>query len=201
VGALLITLLVFLVLPITQMISSQARKESVLRSVDLAAPPPPPPVIEEPPPPPPEEKPEEPPPQLQEPPRQLAFDQLDLDLDVGTGGVFAEGFGTFGQDGEELARAIFSVADLDRAPEPVVQVNPVYPRELRNAGAEGSVVVVFVVNEDGQVEDPRVESSSRPEFERPALEAVRKWRFRPGTREGEPVRTHLRQPLRFRVAS
>ena len=69
------------------------------------------------------------------------------------------------------------------------------------AKIEGVVTLVFVLNEDGRVEEPRVETSSRPEFEKPALEAIRKWRFKPGVKDGRPVRTYIRIPMRFRVTS
>jgi protein TonB len=69
---------------------------------------------------------------------------------------------------------------------------------LKKAKIEGSVTLVFVLNEEGRVEDARVENSSRPEFEKPALDAIRKWRFRPGMKDGQAVRTYIRQPIRFR---
>ncbi len=59
----------------------------------------------------------------------------------------------------------------------------------------------FLLTEDGRVEDPRVENSARPEFEKPALEAVRRWRFKPGMKDGAAVKTHMRLPMRFRVAN
>jgi protein TonB len=46
-----------------------------------------------------------------------------------------------------------------------------------------------------------VENSSRAEFEKPALEAIRKWRFRPGEQDGQAGRTYSRVPMRFRVSS
>jgi protein TonB len=51
------------------------------------------------------------------------------------------------------------------------------------------------------VQDPRVESSSHPDFEKPVLEAVRRWKYKPGTKEGQAVRTYIRLPLSFSVNS
>ena len=34
-----------------------------------------------------------------------------------------------------------------------------------------------------------------------ALDAIRKWRFSPGQKDGQPVRTYIRVPMRFRVAA
>ena len=72
---------------------------------------------------------------------------------------------------------------------------------LRKAKVEGVVTLVFVLDETGRVEDPRVENSTRPEFEKPALDAIRKWRFSPGQKDGQAVRTYIRVPLRFRVTT
>ncbi|NBW88041.1 MAG: hypothetical protein EBR23_14740, partial [Planctomycetia bacterium] len=47
--------------------------------------------------------------------------------------------------------AIFSIAELDRHPEPVVQVAPVFPFNLKRDAIEGRVVVEFVVDTEGRV--------------------------------------------------
>lgn len=124
----------------------------------------------------------------------------DLDVALGSGGALA-GLFDFREAAAGMAGSdIFDAADLERRPEVMAPVSPVYPSELRKARVEGVVTLVFVVGTDGTVEDPRVESASRPEFEKPALEAIRKWRFKPGMKEGEAVRTYLRLPIRFRVS-
>ena len=126
----------------------------------------------------------------------------DLDVAVGSGGALA-GFGEIRAltAPQAIQDETFDVSELEKRPEPVSQVPPTYPSELRKARIEGLVTLVFVLDESGRVEEPRVEKSSRPEFEKPALDAIRKWRFRPGMREGKPVRTYVRIPIRFRVSS
>lgn len=155
------------------------------------------------PPPPEEEKPPEAPPepQLADTPQQIPL-SADLEVAVGSGGALT-GFGAVQTVAvaEAVQQDIFDVSDLEKRPEPVSQVPPSYPAELRKAKVEGMVTLVFVLGEDGRVEDPRVENSSRTEFEKPALEAIRKWRFRPGMKDGQPVRTYVRIPMRFRVTS
>ncbi|MBZ0258769.1 energy transducer TonB, partial [bacterium] len=49
----------------------------------------------------------------------------------------------------------------------------------------------------GQVENPIVQKSTDPIFENPALSAVKKWKFEPGKRNGEPVRFRMRVPITF----
>lgn len=164
-------------------------------------------------PPPIEEKDSTPPPEADKPPEALPEPKLadtplqipliaDLDVAVGSGGAL-EGFGEVRKltTVETVQDEAFDVADLEKRPEPLSQVAPAYPPELRKARIEGVVTLVFLLSEQGRVEDARVENSSRPEFEKPALEAIKKWRFRPGEKDGQPVRTFVRIPMRFRVSS
>ncbi|MBE0540602.1 MAG: energy transducer TonB [Verrucomicrobia bacterium] len=197
-GALLLTLAVFLVLPLTQMVSSRAQRQLMLSKVDAVQMEAPPDTPEPPPPPPPEEPKEPPPPQLSEapPPMQL---NIDLDIAVGSGGALASFGVVSGADGGGSLLDTFDVADLEKAPEVVSSVPPQYPAELRKAKVTGAVTLVFVLDETGRVDDLRVENSSRPEFEKPALDAVRRWKFKPGIKDGEAVRTYMRLPIRFRV--
>lgn len=59
-------------------------------------------------------------------------------------------------------------------------VRPDYPQEALRSGAEGWVNVSLSVTPGGSVLDPRVERSSNGAlFDRPALAAVRKWRYEP----------------------
>ena len=164
----------------------------------------PPPVEEEIAPPPPEaEKPPEaaPEPQLAETTQQIPL-SADLEVARGSGGALA-GFGEIRSltAAEAVQEDTFDVADLEKRPEPVSQVAPTYPEALRKAKVEGVVTLIFILDETGRVEDPRVENSSRPEFEKPALDAIRKWRFSPGQKDGQAVRTYIRVPLRFRVTT
>lgn len=166
--------------------------EQAPEAEELDAPPP----VEE------EKPPEAPPePQLTDAPQQIPL-SADLEVAVGSGGALA-GFGSIQSltAAETVQQDAFDVADLEKRPEPVTQVPPAYPPELRKAKIEGVVTLVFILGEDGRVEDPRVENSSRTEFEKPALEAIRKWRFRPGMKDGQAVRTYVRIPMRFRVSS
>lgn len=201
VGAVLLSLAVFLVLPLTQMVSSGLKRELLVRKVSdaqLEAP-----KEENEPPPPPEERVEEPPPppSLSDTPPPMNL-SVDLDFAAGAGGALA-GFGAFTGAADSAGGALdtFDVSELEKKPEVISSVPPQYPAELRKAKVEGAVTLVFVLDETGRVEDLRVENSSRPEFEKPALDAVRRWKFRPGMKDGQAVRTYMKLPIRFRFTS
>lgn len=77
---------------------------------------------------------------------------------------------------------------------------PAYPPESRRRGEEGVVRLALRVGPDGQVEDAEVsESSGHPALDRAALDAARRWRFRPATQGGLPVAATLRTAVHFRL--
>lgn len=84
-------------------------------------------------------------------------------------------------------------------PRVLAQAAPVYPMAMRRSGLKGDVLVDFVVDREGRVTHAYVVRSMNPAFDEPALEAVRRWRFEPGTWGGTPVNTHMRVPIRFQL--
>jgi periplasmic protein TonB len=70
---------------------------------------------------------------------------------------------------------------------------------MSRAGINGEVVVEFIINESGDVIDSRVVRSSHREFEVPALQAVQKWKFKPGRRGGKAVKTRASQLIEFNL--
>lgn len=96
---------------------------------------------------------------------------------------------------------LFDLASLDQPPVPRVQVKPVYPYEMSRAGINGEVVVVFVVDSEGNVRNPAVVSSTHREFEAEALRAVARWKFKPGRKNGVNVNTsNVRLPFVFNIS-
>lgn len=64
---------------------------------------------------------------------------------------------------------------------PVSQLTswPRYPKKLKGTGAIGAVIISFVINREGEVINPEIVKSSRPEFAVPALAAAVSQRFAP----------------------
>ncbi|MBI5766640.1 MAG: TonB family protein [Verrucomicrobia bacterium] len=92
---------------------------------------------------------------------------------------------------------VYDIGQLDQTPVPKYQARPQYPFELRRQGITGEVLVDFIVDADGNVANAYARSSTRPEFEAPAVQAVSKWRFRPGRKGGGDVHTHMQVPIAF----
>jgi periplasmic protein TonB len=68
------------------------------------------------------------------------------------------------------------------------QVKPRYPESARRRGIEGTVLLKMRITAQGRVEDVQVaRSAGHPDLDESAMEAVRRWRFEPARRNGEPV--------------
>lgn len=199
--ALLLTFAVFLMVPILQAISAAAPPDLSLIDVSTVnLPPPPPPIEEE------EEEPEpepepEPPPQLEAdeaPPLDLA--QLELALNPNIRGEWLGADMSFNlrkaAAADGLRESVLSMGELDQEPRLVSPSQPRIDQKMRKR-FPGKVWIMFEVNTKGRVEGAVVWKSSDPIFERSALDAVKKWRFEPGKKNGEPVRFRMKVPISF----
>jgi periplasmic protein TonB len=92
---------------------------------------------------------------------------------------------------------IFDISKLDQRPEPRLQARPQYPFEMRRAGIAGEVLVDFIVDTNGDVRNAFAVHSSQREFEASAVQAVSKWKFRAGRKNGHSVFTHMQVPIVF----
>lgn len=81
---------------------------------------------------------------------------------------------------------------------PIVAVAPSYPPAAAARNLEGYVVVEYTVTATGSVRDVIVVESTHPAFERAAIEAAYRFKYRPQIVNGEPVEVpSVRQNFRF----
>lgn len=82
----------------------------------------------------------------------------------------------------------------------IVRVQPVYPASAEVRGLEGWVLVQFDVLADGRVADAFVVESSNRVFDKAAISAASRFRFKPQVVNGEPVVTRgVRNLFRFEM--
>ena len=101
--------------------------------------------------------------------------------------------------GKDSASDAVDLGRLDRIPRTRSQPAPDYPANLRIHGIEGTVVVEFLVDTEGNVHNPIVLRASHPEFIEPALHAGARWKFEPGYSSGRKVRFRMSVPLVFTI--
>ena len=100
--------------------------------------------------------------------------------------------------GHELNQ-VFDPSQLDQIPVARIQQQPIYPYEMRQNGITGEVNVGFIVDVNGDVRDAYVVNSTHRGFEGPAVQAVSKWKFRPGRKNNHAVNTRMSVPIVFSV--
>jgi len=69
----------------------------------------------------------------------------------------------------------------------ISKLEPEYSEEARKAKHQGSVLLQIVVDEHGQPRDIVVTQGLGLGLDERAVEAVKKWKFKPGTQNGKPV--------------
>lgn len=128
------------------------------------------------------------------------LEQLEIAMNADVSGLAS---GDFTVDAysikSELEDLIFEIKDLSVRPEPIQQTEPVYPPELKRNKIEGEVTVEFVVRPDGSTDRARITESTNPGFNENTLRAIRRWRFKPGEKDGKAVSTRVRIRIPFNV--
>jgi protein TonB len=77
---------------------------------------------------------------------------------------------------------------------------PSYRSESKRAKEEGSLLLSVQVNASGRADTVTIsKSSGYQSLDRAASEAVRRWKFKPATRNGEPIATIVDVPIVFRL--
>jgi len=89
--------------------------------------------------------------------------------------------------------------DRDVEPEVLTSPPPGYPEIAREYRVEGQVVLWVLVGTDGHVAQVRVRQGV-PMLNEAAVEAVRRWLFRPALANGRPVAVWVAVPMRFALA-
>ena len=72
-------------------------------------------------------------------------------------------------------------------PSPLRKVDPKYPPTLINEHVEGEVVLYAVIRRDGSVDSIQLVRGLDEQLDKNAMNALSQWKFRPATRQGEPV--------------
>ena len=85
------------------------------------------------------------------------------------------------------------------SPSILYKVEPEYSEEARKAKFQGTVVIQLVVDEKGNPRDMKVIRPLGLGLDQKAIEAVEKWRFRPGQKDGKSVAVFATIEVNFRL--
>jgi periplasmic protein TonB len=152
-------------------------------------------------------------------PRDLQVAKLDLEWfgdplagvgppsqGPGRGGGFGDGEGTgigpgrgAGYGPGRGVGGIFRTGGGVSAPLLIHRVDPEYSDAARKVRLQGKVVLLIEVWQDGRAHNIRLERGLGLGLDERAVQAVEQWRFRPGAKDGAPVRTGARVEVSFRL--
>jgi protein TonB len=195
IGGVLATIGVFVAIPLTQKLNDIFDTSSAAPP-ELSVEPPEEQAFEM------DEPPEEVEPEPE--PEEMVEEASDLDLGIdlgdltaGTGGGFVMEIPQFAMKGGDDA---FGGGDMDSPPTAVNKLPPTYPSGLLSKGIGGRVLVACTVDESGRVSSTTIkQSSGHPDLDKAAINAVNKWKFKPGTRGGKAVKSNCIVPFNFEV--
>lgn len=116
------------------------------------------------------------------------------------GGVGSGKGGGFGPgEGGGVGGGVFKVGGGVSAPAVLYKVDPEYSEEARKAKYSGTVTLSIIVDPEGKARDIRVVKSLGMGLDEKAIEAVQKWKFKPGMNKGVPVNVRASIEVNFRL--
>jgi periplasmic protein TonB len=100
---------------------------------------------------------------------------------------------------EESTPDMNSFVAVEKMPQVVVSVPPVYPDLAKRAGVEGTVYVKILVNKEGKAIKAVVIKSDSEVFNQPATDAALKFVFTPAIQHKSPVTVWVVVPFKFKL--
>jgi periplasmic protein TonB len=93
----------------------------------------------------------------------------------------------------------------DKQPEPIggieqILKNIVYPISAKEAGIEGKVLVKATIDENGYVTETSILKSVNEDFDKAAMDAIKKTKFTPGIKDNKPVKAEVVIPIMFKLS-
>lgn len=104
-----------------------------------------------------------------------------------------------GPGGDGSAPKAYRPGGSVTAPTLLSKVEPEYSDEARQAKHQGRVLLEVVVGVDGRATDIHVRGQLGMGLDERAIEAVRQWRFKPGTKDGKAVPVMASVEVSFRL--
>jgi protein TonB len=85
------------------------------------------------------------------------------------------------------------------APVAVLRIEPEYTEIARRARIQGIVIIEAVIDRQGNVTDARIIKGLPMGLDQEALRAIKRWKFKPGTLNGQPVPVYFNLSINFRL--
>jgi TonB family protein len=120
----------------------------------------------------------------------------------GTGGGFGMGRGGVGggpRPATPSPEGVYRIGGGVSQPSLLFKVEPEYSEEARKAKWQGSVTLSVVVSEFGEAQNIKIVRALGLGLDQQAIEAVQKWVFKPGRKDGQPVAVYATIEVTFHL--
>ena len=118
---------------------------------------------------------------------------------IGGGIGSGRGNGVGPGSGGGFGGGVYRIGGGVSAPSVLSKVEPEYSEEARKAKWQGTVVLQLVVDDQGRPQNLKVLRSLGLGLDQKAIEAVEKWRFKPGMKDGKAVPVMATIEVNFRL--
>jgi len=105
-----------------------------------------------------------------------------------------------GFDGS-VKRQVYQKHEVDQAPLPIYKKIPKLSADVLKGVDIRRVLIMYIVDTDGSVENVSLLGSAEPDFDRVVLAAAARWRFKPAIKDGEKVRCWIKQAVQVKTGS
>ena len=102
-------------------------------------------------------------------------------------------------EGGGVGGGAYSVGGNVSAPIPIYKPDPPYSEEARKAKYQGTVIVLIVIDAQGNVTDSRIVKPLGLGLDEKAIETIKTWKFKPGMRNGTPAPVRMMVEVSFRL--
>ena len=92
---------------------------------------------------------------------------------------------------------VYKIGEGIRSPQLIKEVKPTYTEGAMRRKVQGVVELTAVILKDGTVGDTTVKRSLDEDLDQEAIKAAKQWKFKPGTKDGEPVNVQVFIELSF----
>ena len=105
----------------------------------------------------------------------------------------------FRSEASERQAEVYEPGGAVKAPKLLHYVEPEFSSQSKEAFIEGTVKISTVVNTEGRSSESRIVRGLNAEEDKTALEALKQWRFQPGTKDGKPVNVRVTVEIAFHL--
>lgn len=100
---------------------------------------------------------------------------------------------------DDAEEKVYEVGGEVKSPKLIHYVEPAFSPKSKEAYVEGTVRISTVVTKAGDATNPQVLSGLNAEEDRTAIEALKQWKFEPGTRSGRAVNVRVTVEINFHL--